>query len=206
MSILIVLILFFLIVIWLLSVPIEINLTIDTNSTNKLQFRTKWLYGLVTFQSSKFKLGEQTNKGIRKTKKTRKYKKKQKPSNNGNARRFILAMIKSKGFLKRIIQFISDCIKSIRFRDTQISVLVGLGDPADTGNIVAILAPIFLWLRLGPISNATFEADYYHLIFRFTASAKIRVIPLDYVRLIFCLLISPTLWRSVISGIVASSK
>jgi len=206
MSILIALTIIFLIAIWLLSVPIDLNITIDTNSMQKLQFRTKWFYGLLTFQSSKFEQEAKKNKRMRKTKKSHNVKKKRRSSKNKNAGRFIFAMIKSEGFLKRIIQFIVDCIKLVRFRDTQISLLVGLDDPADTGNIVAILAPIFVWLRLGLIPKTTFEADYYQLIFRFSASTAIRIVPLDYVRLFFCLLFSPTLWRSVKSGIVATSK
>lgn len=206
MSILIAFILFFAIVIWLLSVPIEINLSVDTKATHKLQLRSRWLYGLLNFKSSKFEQENKINEEINKTKKLPNLKNQKKKDNNRGAGGFILAMIKSEGFLKRVIRFITDCFKSIRFRDTQMNALIGLGDPADTGNAVALLAPIFVWIRLSPIPRATLEVDYYQPIFRFTASTTIRIIPLDFVRLFFFLLFSPTLWRSVKSGIVATSK
>lgn len=183
---------------WLLSVPLELKIEIDTLSTQKARFRLYWFYGLLTFSSEGPKPGPATAQ-LRPSAKKQKVPR-AKPRQNG---RFMLAMLKSDGFVRRIAKLLTDCLRIIDFREPRLYCRFGLDSPADTGQCLGVVAPLFILLRQRLIPTAHLEPDFNEAVLIIQAGSRIRVVPLHYVLILLQFLFSPELWRGIRSAIKA---
>lgn len=108
-----------------------------------------------------------------------------------------MAAIRMKSFRRRILRFLHDLWHIIKKRDVQLRLRIGLGDPADTGQ---------LWAVVGPLSGMLFkfrevainiEPEFMDATFEMDSSGSIRVIPLQMIFLTIGLLLSPALWQGM---------
>lgn len=183
---------------WLLSIPLELKIDIDTLARQKARIRLTWLYGWVTFSPQATKPGPAIVK-------PRPAKKQQKPHTTKPRQdgQFLLAMLHSDGFLRRIAKLAIDCIRIIDFREPRLYCRFGLGDPADTGRYLGVVAPLFILLQQRLIPTSRLEPDFNEEIFVLQAGTRVRLIPLRYLLLLLQFLLSSELWRGVRLGLKA---
>ena len=121
------------IVVLVLSVPLDAVLRIDVYGRPKFNLRLAWLFGLVS-------------KEITKKKKKPEYKKeadngKRKPRKRGLGPKTILKILRARGLLGQIKLLLKGILRLPWIKDLAADLKVGLGDPGDTGLLFALIGP-----------------------------------------------------------------
>ncbi len=125
-------------------------------------------------------------------------------------RRDLFSVLRSEGFMRRAVYRVRDLVRSLRHRRLRLQCVVGLDDPADTGRVMGILAPLRLFagrkMAFGRDSKVAFE-----LIPDFTGPrctgywcASVRFVPLKLVGIFLAFLFSPPVFRAA-RGVIRRS-
>jgi hypothetical protein len=121
-------------IILLLCIPLELVLRTNLEERPKFRLRLVWLFGLVT--------GE-----LRQTRKKPEEKRVEydgKPRDWIQRLRVTFEILQTKGLLTQLLSFIKRFIRQIKVRDLTANLKVGLDNPADTGLLFALIAPLNL--------------------------------------------------------------
>lgn len=108
-----------------------------------------------------------------------------------------MAAVRYKPFRKRVIRFMRDCWRAIHKQDLTLRVRIGLGDPADTGQLWAVIGPLSATLATVEQASIAIEAEFIEAVFELESSGNIRVVPLRLIALTAGLLLSPPVWQGV---------
>ena len=110
-----------------------------------------------------------------------------------------MAAIRQAPFRRRMLRFVSDLWRTIHKKNVQLLVRLGLGDPADTGRLWAVLGPLSGMLARFRDIRVTIEPDFLDSTLEVDSSGTIRMIPLQIAIIVFGLLFSPPIWRGIMS-------
>jgi hypothetical protein len=87
--------------------------------------------------------------------------------------------------------------RAIHKKNVRLLVRLGLGDPADTGQLWAIFGPLSAMLASLRDIRIAIEPDFLDTTFEVDSSGTIRLIPLQFAILALGLLFSPPMWRGI---------
>lgn len=182
---------FLLVLIALLAIPITLTFKVSAQQAFQNDIRLLWLFGLVRIRipPSKPKASEPEKEQPRKKSARKKSASRKKPN--------VLAAIRQKRFRQRIIRFISDLWHVIYKQDLILRMRIGLGDPADTGQLWALVGPITGMLANVEAASITIEPEFMEPTFELDGSGSIRIIPLQLILLTLALLLSPPVWQGI---------
>jgi len=190
--------LFFLIVV--LIVPVDIQFAYSSHAFTASRTRIRWLFGLITFdvmnEDREFDKDKKKQKVKLEEKKTfrRKVKKR-------NQRAFkpaiVLAVVGSRGFIRRVTLLIREIITVVEFKRMYCHFSFGLDDPADTGRIYGLLSPAIAFLHLVPRVRFSFNPLFDRVALETEINADVRIVPMKFVLAIFSFLFSIELFRAV---------
>ena len=177
----------------LLAVPIELTFRINRIKQIHGQVNIRWLFGLVRFSVDV--------PGIAKPKKT---KIKGKPAaakqsetdkkRSGSPKLF--AVLKQSTFRRRLFQFIQDLLRATHSHELTLRCRIGLGDPADTGQLWALLGPIAAMAANIRSAVVRIEPEFMDPIFEIQSHGKFRLIPLEFIALTIAFVLSPPSLRA----------
>ena len=174
----------------LLAVPLSLSYQLCWRQAMTGSIRLQWLFGLVRIHLPLSRSTPSASTGEEDTGKKRVKKSSSRTSNP-------VAAIRSKPFRQRVFRFIRDLWHAIRKRDLILHIRIGLGDPADTGRLWAIIGPASGLLANIDEAAIAIEPEFIDAVFELDSSGSIRIIPLQLVYLILGLLLSPSLWRGL---------
>ena len=181
----------FIFLIILLIVPIDLIFNISKRDNIESRVRIGWLFGLI---------GKDISVG-RKQVKVKVKKKKKKRSVKP-----LLAVVRTRGFLKHFIRFIKDILRRIKIREVCIEIKLGLADPADTGFLYAIIAPLLLFAdSLTPI-HVNIQPDFEQENLQGYAAGAVRVYPIQFIKPLLLFIFSFTTLRVIKAIITARRK
>lgn len=174
----------------LLAIPIAIAFDIERSNliggraSGHIRFR--WLFGLVRFRVE-LPVEEKEEKKPK--------KKKKKKAKAGGARGF-LTVVKNSAFRKRTIRFFKDVLRATHANDLVLRLRIGTGDPADTGQLWALMGPI-----AGLVDNIRFaefriEPEWMDPVFAIESRGQFRFIPLQLFGLATAFAVSPATIRA----------
>ena len=125
------------ILILVLSVPLNMVVRVSVPGKPKFQGKLVWLFGLVRKEITGRKKPEEKKKVV---------KKRRKPGEG--RRRFgnIFKILRTRGMLKQLRVLLRDILGCLKIRDLTADFTVGLGNPADTGLLFALIGPTTFWL------------------------------------------------------------
>ena len=171
--------------------PVTLTYQLSWKQTLSADLRLDWAFGLVRADVSPDLANWETGKPEAARKKAgRRGKSTGKKSN-------FLAAIGQPSFRRRIVRFLSDAWRAINKQNVRLLVRMGLGDPADTGQLWAVLGPLSgLFARLRDI-RIDIEPDFLDATLEVDSSGTVRLIPLQFVVLSLGLLFSPPIWRGI---------
>ncbi len=180
---------FLLLLIALLAIPITLTFQLSRQQAFQGDIRLLWLFGLVRVQFPSFKAPSPISKKKEPTKKS-------KPARPaaGNISN-IVAIIWQQKFRLRIMKFISDVWHALRKKDLSLRIHIGLGDPADTGQLWAVVGPVAGILANVQEATIEIEPEFFAASFELDSSGNIRLIPLQLIYLTVALLLSPPIWQ-----------
>ena len=181
---------FLLLLIALLAIPVTLTFKMTWQQNFQSDVRLLWLFGLVRARipitpTSSPKENKPAKKGNH-------------PKRFSSKKQNAFSVVKQKAFRQRMSRFIRDLWHSIQKKDVNLRLRIGLGDPADTGQLWAFVGPVTGMLSNVPETSINIEPDFYDSTFEMDSSGNIRLIPLQLIYLAAGLLLSPPVWREII--------
>ncbi len=180
----------------LLAIPIDLRFYLEKEEKLRSQARVEWLYGLIG-KDIEFKKDKDKSKPKKKKKKKRKWK--------GHSRPF-LALVRSKGFVRRFIRFLKGIRRIASIRELKLNLRIGLDDPADTAMLFAAIGPATLFVdHFSPIDTRV-RPDFEQEVFKGRFSGDLRIVPIKLIKPTLLFVLSPTTIRAVKSMVMAYRK
>jgi hypothetical protein len=135
---------------FILWVPLDMVLHADTDGKPKLRLKFSWFFGLVSRELTG-KKGKPAGK-----RKAARARKKRGWANAG----LLFKIIRTRGLLRHLKELITDVLGCFRFRDIFADFKIGLGDPADTGLLFAILGPATAFVGSSHLHRVRLEPSF----------------------------------------------
>lgn len=182
---------FLLLLICLLAIPV--TLTFQTSWPQAVQgyIKLQWAFGLVNVRLPSFQSKVPVTAGEAKPQKTKHLE----PSSRKNKN--IFALIRQTSFRRRVIRFVTDLWHAFHKRDVMLRIRIGLGDPADTGQLWALVGPVAGILANSKDVSFEIEPEFFDSTFELNSSGNIRFIPLQIIYLTIAMLLSPSVWQGI---------
>ncbi len=175
----------------LLAVPVTLNYQVSWQRQFRGKASLQWLFGLVRVQlappADRRPAAEAQPGGDSTEAKPKRARGKFNP----------LPALRQKPFRRRIFRFARGLWRALRKRDLYLRIRVGLGDPADTGQLWALCGPLSGLLATVEQASVELEPEFVDAVFEFDSGGKLSVIPLQLLYLALGLLCSPTFWRGM---------
>lgn len=187
-------VLFLSLVVILLAVPLTLTYRLSWRQTLSANLRLIWAFGLVRAEISPDREKSRGDKPVGA------HPKSGRQAGAPARKTSLLAAIRQPAFRRRFLRFVSDAWGAIHKQDVQLLVRLGLGDPADTGRLWAVIGPLSGMLtRLSDIRIAI-EPDFLDPTLEVDSTGTVRIIPLQFAILAIGLLISPSVWRGIMQA------
>lgn len=182
---------FLLAIIILLAIPVTVQFDLSWRETLKGQIKLIWLFGLVRIRLSPSPHNKPTageKERVQRSKLT------EHPS-DGKSNLF--AGIRYKAFRRRIMRYLRDCWHAMQKKDLTLHGRLGMGDPADTGQLWAILGPIAALLSNVRSATIHLEPEFNHATLELDSRGVISLMPLQLIYLTLGLFLSPPVWHGI---------
>ena len=179
-----------LLVIALLAVPLRLDFSLSRHEAVEGDVSLQWLFGLarVKLSTAESQRGNEAQRRVA-------------PSHKRGASSLnISRALRQKPFRSRLIRFVRDIWHAIRREDFWLNLQLGVEDPADTGQLWAILGPLSGMFFASKDADITIVPDFIDSGFQFEGSGTVRLIPLQLLYLVMGLLLSPAIWRGLNSA------
>ena len=178
-------------VVILLAVPVTLTYQLSWSQTLSARLRLNWAFGLVRADVSPDLTKPAAGKPEAARKKAGWWRKAKGKKTN------FVAAIRHPAFRRRVLRFASDLWRAIHKKNVRLLVRMGLGDPADTGQLWAVLGPLSGMLARPRDIRIAIEPDFLGSTLDVDSSGTIRMIPLQLAIIALGLLVSPPVWRGV---------
>jgi len=158
----------------LLSVPVDLCADFQgRNETWRGEARLRWLFGLL---DKRLEPGEGKSEEGESDKPKPKRKKKQRDHRRKSGRR-ALALLRSPGFVRRVLRFVASLLRAARIRTLRLRGRIGLDDPADTGELWGVVGALPWALPKPAGAEITLHPDFTEAVFELEGVAHLRVYP-----------------------------
>ena len=180
----------FLAIVALLAIPVSFRYRVAWGRETRREFRLRWLFGLVEVELPRAG-GDSPAEKRAPLAKTR--HREREARRKGNP----AAALRHAPFRRRMLQFVRGLWRAIEKHDFRLRLRIGLGDPADTGQLWAFVGPLAGLLAGCRQAAVEIEPEFVDAVFELDSSGEIRVVPLRLVGLVLGLLLSPAAWRGL---------
>ena len=176
-------------VVFLLCIPLDMVLHLDTDKQPRSRTRLVWLFGLVS---------KEIGRGKKKSKeKERGAEEKLKPGKRRVNVRLILQILRTRGLLGRAKSLLKGIFSHLRIRDLTADITVGLGDPADTGLLFAIIGPAIFFLGSSHVRDVRIKPSFEdEIVFKGYVSGALTLLPVQMVIPLLRFALSPPTLRT----------
>ncbi|UCH46502.1 MAG: DUF2953 domain-containing protein [Betaproteobacteria bacterium] len=180
----------------LLAVPIDLAFRIEGVRTFQGHMSLRWLFGVVRFRipvPDSAAQRPEAKVSQRPTKKRSIRKKRRKHLN-------FVAVLKQAEFRRRAYRFAKDLIHAVHVQRLRLLMRLGLGDPADTGRLWALVGPLSAMAQNLQSADVRIEPEFMDSVLEVRADGQLRLVPLQFLGLAIAFLLSPTsirAWRTL---------
>lgn len=182
------LLIFLFVVIALLAIPLALEFRVGWPNDARNEIVLVWARGLVRTAIPTGDPSNASKKGGARS--GHKKRGRRKPVN-------FLAVIRQRTFRQRLYRFAKDLWHSITREELLVRARIGLGDPAETGQLWAIVGPVSGALAAVKGATIVIEPDFVDAAFEFDGSGRLSLIPLQVIVTLIGLLVSPAIWRGI---------
>lgn len=179
----------------LLAVPVELAFDgafdVDVPATARGELVLGWMFGIV-----RVRLRPPRPRATARPARSKAKTEPQRRARRGAARRRAVELLRQAAIRRRLWQLAADLLRALHPRDLRLRMRIGLGDPADTGALWAIVGPLGVAVqRWGDVS---IEPDFADAALAVEARGQLRGVPLQVVALLAGFLLSQPVrgaWR-----------
>lgn len=184
----------------LLAVPLTVAFSIHRVEETQGLVRFRWLFGLVRFQIRLPQAAKTPSKPEpAPAEKPISHRQKKRRDVAGS----LFSLIRQPAFRRRVCKFIRDMLRATHARNLFLRFRVGLGDPADTGRLWAILGPVAGMAQNFRIAAVRIEPEFVDPVLEVESHGEFRLVPIQFVALTVAFVLSPTMlraWRHLRQG------
>jgi hypothetical protein len=152
------------------AIPVDVKFSVQCDEGFRGSVVIGWLFGLV-----RMPVRARAGKPPRDGEKAETPQKK----SSGKSRLSIVAMLRSHGFVHRLIRFASDILSSVQVRVLRFRGRVGLEDPADTGRVWSFVGPLTAILAGIPGTDIEIDPDFESATLSLDGTGAVRIIPIE---------------------------
>jgi len=189
---------FLVLLIALLAIPVTLEFRVSWQETLEDDIRLQWAFGLVRVRIPALQSKPSLRGGAESQ---RSLARSERPSPKKPR---ALRVLWQKRFRRRIIRFVGDLWHALYKKNIRLRVRIGLGDPAETGQLWALVGPVAGMLATIQGASIAIEPEFLDATFELDTSGSIRLIPLQMIYLTVALLLSPPvlqgIWRVRMAG------
>lgn len=182
------LVLFIAVPVALLAIPLTLTFQVSWQEAFRNDAELKWAFGLVRKRILPARSKPVASKSEQHDRRTSRSRQSTRTKPN------LLSALRQKGFRHRITRFVGDVWHAVHKEDVKMRLRIGLGDPADTGQLWAFLGPISEMLGSVQDVSVKFEPEFIDETLEFVGNGSIRIIPLQMICLAAALMLSPSIW------------
>jgi len=157
-----------LLVILLFSIPVDLTFDVATDGDGRRKLRVGWFFGLV---------GKDLLPGKKrrppKVKKARKVKRAKKKPDLA----LLISVLRTRGLVEGVVLLVRRMLRSLRVRELDASLRLGLPDPADTGLMYGICWPAFSFRGSSDTIRFRMEPAFEVPTFEACLQGAVRVFP-----------------------------
>jgi len=171
-------------------VPVDLFFTVQRDDTFQGHASIGWLFGLVRIPL------HSKEKEARQPKKPQKKKK----TEHRRSRRdglHVGAMLRSPGFISLLIRMLRRLKACIHIRQLRLHILLGLDDPADTGQLWGMIGPLALAIPVPAGANVAIQPEFTGAAFLVDGEGAIRIIPIEIIGSLIAFALSPATLRAL---------
>lgn len=187
--------LFVLAVVALLAIPVGVSFRLPEPPGRRADVRLHWAFGLLrvrVFPSRAAPSAQPDRTGD-----ARRRPPGARSDNACGGRSPWFALVRQPASRRRILAFIRDIWRAIRKDELRMRVRVGLGDPADTGQLWALLGPLSPLMAGMSRASIAIEPEFLEQTLSLEGSGRVQFVPLRLLYLTAALIVSPAIWRSM---------
>lgn len=175
----------------LLAMPVTVLFRLSWPDVQENDVRLHWGFGLVRVHlPTEPSDAESAERESERTEKRR-------PTRPSRDKRNVWAAIQQARFRRRVLRFVGDIWTAIRKHDVRLRMRIGLGDPADTGELWGIIGPVSGMLASVRAVVIEIEPEFQDETLELAGRGRIRIVPLQLLYLAGALCLSPSIWRGV---------
>ena len=172
----------------LLAVPLTVVFSIHRIEETQGLARFRWLFGLVRFQL-------RIPQAAKARPRTAPREKARSPTKKGSAGG-LLSLIRQPAFRRHVYKFIRDILRATHARNLFLRLRVGLGDPADTGRLWAIVGPIAGMAQNLRSAAVRIEPEFMDPVFEVESHGQFRLVPIQFIATTAAFILSPSILRA----------
>lgn len=173
------------VVVAILAIPIDIAFTVQRQDKIQGRVTIGWLFGLVQIPVQP-KGGVARPAAPKKDKRTRKQ--------HGP---HTWAMLYSKGFLNRLIRLLRRLRDCIHISHLRLHVLLGLADPADTGQLWGLIGLLALTFPAPAGTDLAIQPEFTGATFKIDGEGVVRIVPIEIMATLIVFTLSPVTLRAL---------
>jgi len=182
-----------LLVVALLAIPVTLTYWLSWKQTFSGGLKVRWAFGLV-------RVGVTSADAQSRSVEQQAAQAKAGRSNRASGTKpNVLAAMRRESFRRRMLRFVTDVWSAIRKQNVNVLIRLGLGDPAETGRLWAVIGPLAGFLTRGQDVRIAMVPDFVDSTFELDSDGTLRVVPLQLTGLALLLLLSPSFWHGIIA-------
>lgn len=184
----------FLFLILLLAIPFDLVFHIQKDMDFQSGVRVRWLFGLI---------GKDISKGKKKPDKEERKKVKKKEKSTLKP---LLTLLRNRDFLKKLTRLMKQVFPTLKIRELEVYLRIGLDNPADTGMLFAAVGPATLYMNSLSSLDVQIEPDFEQESLQGRIQGALRVIPIKLVKPVVLFVFSLTTLQMIKAMIWARRK
>ena len=108
----------------------------------------------------------------------------------------LVAVLRQPAFRRRVLRLVTALVRVAHVSRLRLRVRLGLGDPADTGRLWAVVGPLSAVSHGLPGADVSIVPEFVEPALELRARGRLRVIPLQVLALAFSFALSPASFRA----------
>ena len=177
---------FLLLLVALLAIPVGVTFLVSRGETFERTIELTWMYGLI-----RVSIPSPKPRTISTEKAAGRDSPRQRPDRKGQS---AFALLRQDALRHRLFEFAGKLWDALRKDDLRLHIRLGLDDPADTGQLWALIGPVSAMLHNVQGASIKIEPTFEGPSFELHSSGTLHVVPLRLLCLTIGLLLSPPVW------------
>lgn len=172
----------------LLAVPVDLEFRLEGIEPFAGEVGVRWLFGLVRFRIPVPRPGPRPEAKAKAARVRARRKAR-------GRHRDVLAALGQAAFRRRVYRLVRGLVRAVHLHRLRLLMRLGLGDPADTGRLWAVVGPLNAVAQLRN-AELLIEPEFVDPVLEFRADGRLLLVPLRFLILAMAFALSPPTIRA----------